>query len=132
VCCHRHPTGRFTKQPRNNNSLVLHFIYGQTAVLVEADAEKKIERLVAEQQPRSDLLKVAHNGSLTSTIPELLAAVQPRWAVISVGAYNSFGHPRKEILERLAKTGVPVYRTDLDRAVTYYLDGRSVSPWVLR
>jgi competence protein ComEC len=120
------------KQPRNNDSLALQLIYRNTAVLTEADAEKKMERLIADQQPRSDLLKVAHNGSMTSTIPELLAAVQPRWAVISVGAYNSFGHPRKEILERLANAGVSVYRTDLDGAVTFYLDGRTVTPLVPR
>lgn len=101
-------------------------------MLAEADAEKKMERLIAAQQPRSDLLKIAHNGSMTSTIPELLAVVHPRSAVISVGAYNSFGHPRKEILERLANAGVSVYRTDLDGAVTFYLDGRSISPSVPR
>ena len=115
-------------QPRNNDSLALQFVYGETAVLAEADAEKKMERLIADQQPRSDLLKVAHNGSMTSTIPELLAAVRPRSAVISVGAYNSFGHPRKEILERLGNAGVSVYRTDLDGAVTFYLDGHTISP----
>ena len=116
------------KQPRNNDSLALQFIYRNTAVLTEGDAEKKMERLIADRQPRSDLLKVSHNGSMTSTIPELLSAVQPRSAVISVGAYNSFGHPRKEILERLGNAGVSVYRTDLDGAVTFYLDGRTVTP----
>jgi competence protein ComEC len=123
---------QLAKQPRNNDSLVLQFVYGQTAVLMEADAEKKIERLLVEQQPRSGLLKVAHNGSLTSTIPELLEAVRPQWAVISVGAHNSFGHPRKEVVERLASAGISVFRTDLDGAVTFYLDGRGVTPLVLR
>jgi competence protein ComEC len=108
------------------------FVYRETAVLVEADAEKKIERLLAQQQPRSILLKVAHNGSLTSSTPELLAVVQPRWAVISVGAYHSFGHPGKEILERLANAGTFVSRTDLDGAVTFYLDGHTLSPSTLR
>lgn len=115
------------REPRNNDSVVLRFAYGSTAVLMEGDAEKTVERDVALLSPRADLLKVAHNGSLTSTAPELLAAVQPRWAVISVGAYNSFGHPRPEILERLAQAGTAVYRTDLDGAVSFYLDGRHVT-----
>jgi competence protein ComEC len=116
------------REPRNNDSLVLRFVYGNTAVLMEGDAEKNVEREVAMQNPRADLLKVAHNGSLTSTTPELLAAVQPHWAIISVGVHNSFGHPRPEILERLAQAGTAVYRTDLDGAVSFYLDGHHVSP----
>ena len=116
------------QQPRNNDSLVLRFVYIDTAVLMEGDAEKTVEREVALQNPRADLLKVAHNGSLTSTTPELLAAVQPRWAIISVGANNSFGHPRPEILERLAQAGTAVYRTDLNGAVSFYLDGQHVIP----
>lgn len=94
---------------------------------MEGDAEKNVERDVALLEPRADLLKVAHNGSLTSTTPELLAAIKPQWAIISVGAHNSFGHPRPEILERLAKAGTAVYRTDLDGAVSFYLDGQHVS-----
>jgi competence protein ComEC len=93
---------------------------------MEGDAEKVIEREVALRDPRADLLKVAHNGSLTSTSPELPAAVRPRVAFISVGARNTFGHPRREILKRLEDSGVAVYRTDLNGAVTFYLDGDDV------
>jgi competence protein ComEC len=71
---------------------------------------------------------VAHHGSATSTTPELLAAVHPRFAVISVGARNVYGHPRAEVLERLEESNVATYRTDLDGAVTFYLDGKNVSP----
>jgi competence protein ComEC len=86
------------------------------------------ERTVAKFQPHADLLKVAHNGSLTSTTPELLASLRPRWAVISVGARNTFGHPRMEILKRLQERGIATYRTDINGAVTFYLDGHTVSP----
>ncbi len=120
-----------TSQPRNNDSLVLHFTYGQSAALLEGDAEKKIEESVATQQPRADLLKIAHHGALTSSIPELLQAVRPRMAVISVGSRNTFGHPRIGVLQRLADSHVATYRTDIDGAVTFYLDGRSVTPWVV-
>ncbi|PYV55519.1 MAG: hypothetical protein DMG91_11860, partial [Acidobacteria bacterium] len=61
------------------------------------------------------------------TVPELLAAAHPRLAVISVGARNSYGHPRMEILQRLQAAGVHTFRTDMDGAVSFYLDGTSVT-----
>jgi competence protein ComEC len=113
---------------RNDESLVMKLIYGKTSALLEGDAERKSEQRMAEEQPEADLLKVAHHGSATSTIPQLLAAVHPRFAVISVGARNTYGHPRREVLARLAEAHVQTYRTDLDGAVTFYLDGKTVSP----
>jgi competence protein ComEC len=71
---------------------------------------------------------VAYPGSATSTIPQLLAAVHPRFALISVGARNTYGHPRGEVLAWLADAHVLTYRTDLEGAVTFYLDGKTVSP----
>ena len=112
----------------NDESLVMKIAYGQTSALLEGDAEKRTEKQVAEEKPQADLLKVAHHGSATSTIPELLAAVHPQFAVISVGARNVYGHPRIEVLQRLADSKVPTYRTDLDGAVTFYLDGQRVTP----
>jgi competence protein ComEC len=112
----------------NDDSLVMTVSYGATSALLEGDAEKEAERHIATEQPRADLLKVAHHGSATSTIPELLAAVRPRFAVISVGARNVYGHPRREVLNRLEESGIPTYRTDLDGATTFYLDGQSVTP----
>jgi competence protein ComEC len=117
--------------PQNNDSLVLLVKHRETAALLTGDLEKQLEPAVAAQRPRADLLKVAHNGSATSTTPVLLAAVQPRFAVIHVGANNSFGHPRKEVLERLAQAKVATYRTDMAGLVTFVLDGKSVEahPW---
>ena len=115
-------------QPRNNDSLVLHVTYQDSSILLEGDAEKRIEEQIAAQQPQADLLKVAHHGAITSSTPELLQAVKPRMAVISVGDRNTFGHPRIEVLQRLQDLGVPTYRTDLDGAVTFYLDGHTIIP----
>jgi competence protein ComEC len=112
--------------PHNNDSLVLHAKFGETSALLTGDIEKKLEPALAAQRPQADLLKVAHNGSATSTTPGLLAAVQPRFAVIHVGAHNSFGHPRREVLERLAQAKVATYRTDMSGAMTFVLDGKSV------
>lgn len=115
----------------NDTSLVMKITYKATSALLEGDAERKEENLVSQEQPRADLLKVAHHGSATSTASDFLAAVHPRFAVISVGARNSYGHPRKEVLDRLAQGKIGTYRTDTDGAVSFYLDGKNVIPEVL-
>ena len=117
---------------KNNDSLVLQFKYGETAALTEGDAEKQMERIVATEQPRCSLLKLAHNGSLTSTIPELLEAANPSYALISVGTGNTFHHPRPEILQRLADRHIATYRTDTMGALTFLLDGRKVQAFTFR
>ena len=113
-------------KPRNNDSLVLRISFRHTAALLEGDAEKKMERMLVELQPRASLLKVAHNGSATSSAPELLDAVRPSMAVISVGYRNSFRHPRPEVLQRLATRHIVTLRTDTAGAVSFYLDGETV------
>ena len=116
-------------KPQNNDSLVLRVNYGDSSVLLEGDAQKQVERRIAAlHHPTADLLRVGHHGSANATTPELLDAVKPRFAVISVGSRNLFGLPRKEVLERLARSGTCVFRTDVDGAVTFYLDGHSVTP----
>jgi competence protein ComEC len=117
--------------PTNNDSMVLHVSYGTTSALLEGDAEKTVERRIASlHHPRADLLKIGHHGSATSTTPEILQSVKPSYAVISVGFHNSFGIPKPDVLARLQNSGARVYRTDVNGAVTFYLDGRSVTPWL--
>jgi competence protein ComEC len=118
-------------KPQNNDSMVMRVSYGESSVLLEGDAEKQVERrMAALHHPRANLLKVGHHGSANATTPELVASVKPAFAIISVGSGNSFGLPRSEILGRLAGAGTRVYRTDIDGAVTFYLDGHSVTPSV--
>jgi competence protein ComEC len=118
-------------KPQNNDSMVMHMAYGDSSVLLEGDAEKQAERRLAViEHPAANLLKVGHHGSVNATTPELLSAAHPQFAVISVGFGNSFGLPRSETLERLTDAGVRVYRTDLDGAVSFYLDGHYVTPSV--
>ena len=114
----------------NDDCLVMKISYGNTSALLEGDAEPLIERRIATEDVRADLLRVAHHGSAHSTIPVLLGAVHPKYAVISVGVRNVYGHPRIEVLRRLAESNVQTYRTDLDGAVNFYLDGRTVTPAV--
>lgn len=116
------------ERPRNNDSLVLLVTHGSTSALLAGDAEKKIERMLIETPlPPIGLMKIAHHGSATSTSPELLEAVDPEYAVISVGYRSHFGHPRKEVLGRLQAAKVKTFRTDLMGAVTFYLDGTQVT-----
>jgi len=116
-------------EPKNNDSMVLRVSYGDTSALLEGDAEKAVERRIASLHPlHANLLKVGHHGSATSTTPEILDAVHPNFAVISVGFHTSFGLPKPEVLARLQAAGVRVYRTDQEGAVSFYLDGRSVIP----
>jgi competence protein ComEC len=96
----------------------------------EGDGEKAVERTVATEGLRAQLLKVAHNGSLTSTTPELLGAVQPSFAFISVRARNRCGYPRIETLARSEQSGLKTYGTDLDGVVSFYPDDGGVTPRV--
>jgi len=110
----------------NDDSLALLIGYGETRALLAGDLERTMEQFVATESPQADLLKVPHHGSATSTSSALLAAVQPQFAVISAGYQNPFGHPRKVVLDRLQIYHVKTYRTDLQGAVTFLLDGTRV------
>ena len=116
-------------EPTNNDSLVLHMTYGATSVMLEGDAEAPIEdAMLAEPGLQSTLLKVGHHGSVTSTRPEFLSRVAPQWAVISCGLHNRYGHPRQEVLEELQSAHVRTYRTDINGATCFRLDGKAVAP----
>lgn len=110
--------------PANNDSLVLHLQWQHASALLEGDAEAASEAIMLshhKEELGSDLLKIAHHGSRTSTTEAFLRAVHPKDAVISDGRYNTFGHPRPEVLERLASEHVHTYRTDTLGATTFLL-----------
>jgi competence protein ComEC len=93
--------------------------------MLEGDAEAPIEQaMLAEPGLQSTLLKVGHHGSLTSTRPEFLARVAPQWAVISCGLHNRYRHPRPEVLEELQAAHIRTYRTDINGATCFTLDGK--------
>jgi competence protein ComEC len=112
----------------NDDCLVFTAAFGATTALLEGDAERPAERRVVEDHPEAMLLKVAHHGSASGTSADLLATVHPRYAVISVGGRNVYGHPRREVLERLQRAGVKTYRTDEEGAVSFFMDGKTVIP----
>ena len=119
-------------EPTNNDSLVLRARYGSTSILLAGDAEAPEEQAMLQPDLLSNLqstvLKVGHHGSITSTHPQFLSAVRPTWAVISCGRHNRFGHPRPEILAELQASHTRTFRTDLNGAACFFLDGKTVRP----
>ncbi len=119
---------RVTK-PSNDNSLVMTLDDGIVNFLLPGDIEKKVENeLVAEDAPlKADFLKVPHHGSKTSSTDAFVEAVAPKFAVVSVGDGNQFGHPVDSVVERYAAAGVRFLRTDRDGEVTALTDGQTLT-----
>ncbi|WP_427339908.1 lamin tail domain-containing protein, partial [Caloranaerobacter sp. DY30410] len=98
----------------NEYSIVNKLIYKNTSFIFTGDAEKDSEEEMIKlgYDLKADVLKVGHHGGRTSTNYEFLERVNPKFAVISVGKDNDYGHPHKEVLKRLDKMGIKVFRTD--------------------
>ena len=112
----------------NDYSIVLRVEFGETAFLFTGDAGSTSE---AQQMSNgltleSDVLKVGHHGSRTSSSQRYLDAVSPNYAVISSGAGNTYGHPHSELLSRLNAMGVTIYRTDLNGTIVFTSDGKEI------
>ncbi len=116
--------GKFLPK-RNNGGIILKLIYGSQSVLLEADVEKPVEGKLVQGGVKidSDFLKVAHHGSKTSSTENFLKKVSPLLAFIEVGRDNKYGHPTREVLQRLEDFKIPYYRTDMDGTVELVLDG---------
>lgn len=109
----------------NNYSAVMKLTYGETVFLFTGDAEKLSEDEV-RTNIKCDVLKVGHHGSSTSTSRNFLKKTEPEYAIISCGRDNSYGHPHKEIVERLEKAGITIYRTDLNGTIEAVSDGTGI------
>jgi ComEC/Rec2-related protein len=115
--------------PSNDDSLVLHLTYHGASVLLPGDISSKVEReLLASGEPlESQLLKVAHHGSHTSTSLEFLARVNPRLAIITGGSGDFGNLPSPETLERLREREIRVFRSDVDGATTVEIQNGSLA-----
>ncbi len=114
----------------NNSSAVLKLTYGDVSFLFTGDAETLSENemlSVSYYELDSDVLKVGHHGSSSSSCEEFLSAVSPEYAVIECGADNSYGHPHTETLERLENVGAEIYRTDYDSDIVFTTDGSAIN-----
>lgn len=116
----------------NNESIVIDLRFGARRMLFTGDMEEDIDpQLIARGLAGHlggpiDVLKVAHHGSATATTNQLLDILQPKVAVISVGADNNYGHPSPATIGRLENHGATVYRTDLDGSVEITTDGHDL------
>lgn len=95
----------------NNSSIVIRLTYKKSSFLFTGDAEEESEKDITTDIS-ADVLKVGHHGSSTSTSDLFLERVDPMYAVISCGKFNSYGHPHAETLSKLVDNDVTVYRTD--------------------
>jgi competence protein ComEC len=122
------PVKAYSTSDTNDWSAVLHLTYFKNTFLFTGDAEFKAESdmIKAKQPLKADVLKVGHHGAKTSTSTAFLNAVKPKYAVISVGK-NSYGHPTKEVLNRLKAAKVTVYRTDQKGTIIFTSNGSKLS-----
>jgi len=113
---------------QNEASLVLRLQYGDRSFLFTGDAGLTAEPQLQVALVDTDVIKIGHHGSASATSADFLREVTPKAAVISVGKYNTYGHPTQEVLNTIKATGAACYRTDQNGAVEMATDGRSL--WV--
>ncbi|MBO5302758.1 MAG: MBL fold metallo-hydrolase [Lachnospiraceae bacterium] len=113
----------------NENSIVIHLEHGENSFLLVGDAGEEEEKdiLSTGRNIQADVYKVGHHGSKTSTSAEFLEAVQPEYAVISVGEDNRYGHPSAEVLNQLRAQDIEVFRTDEQGSIVAKSDGKNIT-----
>lgn len=105
----------------NNNSLVFKLIYKDTKILFTGDIEEETENMLVNEYKeylKCDILKVAHHGSDTSSTNNFIHFSNPKIALIGVGKDNKFGHPNKNVINRLKQINANIYRTDINGEIT--------------
>lgn len=129
-----HPSAEYTSGEPNEYSIVLGLIWRDFSAILTGDVEENGERqLIQKLEETPDfkeitVLKVAHHGSKYSTDDDFLQVVHPYFSVISAGRNNKYGHPHRELLQRLEKEGSLVYETSKSGAVTIWMHGKRV--WI--
>jgi competence protein ComEC len=112
----------------NDWSAVLKLSFGKNTFLFTGDAPIRSEEdmIATGQDIQADVLKVGHHGARTSTSQSFLTAVKPKYAIISVGQGNRYGHPTEEVLNRLKQNGVQIYRTDQMKTILAVANGNAI------
>ena len=116
----------------NNNALVCKLNFDDFKVLFTGDIEQEAEKILVSKYQynnilKSNILKVAHHGSKTSSTKEFLQLVKPEISLIGVGENNTFGHPSNNTLENLKSIGSDIFRTDCNGEISIYTDGKKYS-----
>ncbi|MDO8639684.1 MAG: ComEC/Rec2 family competence protein [bacterium] len=117
-----------TFKDSNDTSIILHLVYKNNTFLFTGDATRSVEKKLLERgiSINSDVLKVGHHGSKTSSSDNFVAAVSPAIAVIPVGKDNQYGHPHKEVLDTLKKYGISILQTDINSDIKIFSDGENL------
>ena len=123
------PNGDESNWESNTASIVMRLEYGSTSVMLTGDAPAEIEAYLVETYPqylKSDILKLGHHGSKTSTSQAFLDAVAPQYAIVSAAVGNRYGHPHQEVMQRVFGRKVQSLHTGTDGTVTFYSDGKTI------
>jgi len=123
------PTGDESGWESNTASIVLRVVYGDTSFMLTGDAPMEIEDYLVRiygTQLDSDVLKLGHHGSKTSTSEQFLDTVTPQYAVVSAGIDNRYGHPHQEVMQRIFARNIESSHTGTDGTVTFLSDGNQV------
>lgn len=124
-----HPDPQRGSENANNTSLVFRLLYGQSSFMFTGDVETAGEMAILDKDVplTSQVIKIAHHGSDTSSLEAFIQQVSPKYAVISVGEDNRYGHPAKKTLELLEQERVQYYRTDRHGAVKFSTNGEKLT-----
>ena len=123
------PTGDERQWESNASSIVLRVVYGNTSFMLTGDAPQEIEDYLVKTygtQLDSDVLKLGHHGSKTSSSEAWLDTVTPQYAVVSAGLDNKYGHPHQDVMQRVFARNIQSSHTGTDGTITFYSDGTKV------
>lgn len=123
------PAGDTANWPSNNSSIILCVTYGDIDFLLTGDAPKTVEENIVRlygERLESEILKLGHHGSDTSSSQIFLDVVKPEVAVVSAGKENRYGHPHTKVLERVLRSGIDVVSTAESGTITFVTDGSRV------
>ncbi|WP_078430258.1 MBL fold metallo-hydrolase [Alkalihalobacterium alkalinitrilicum] len=112
----------------HEGSLSMKLTYGEVSILLTGDAEKQTEEWILSQRFNltSTIFQLGHHGSSTSNTEAFLEAVDPQIAIYSAGKNNEYGHPHREVIERLNGMNIPVYGTDQQGTIVIITDGKDL------
>ena len=111
----------------NDASIVIKLTYGSNKFLFSGDATTKVEKQILNKDLKVDVYKVAHHGSNTSNSAKFLEKLNPKYGIISCGKDNSYNHPHDEIVNRLEKRNIEIYRTDKLGTILVTSDGVNIN-----
>lgn len=118
-----------TDMESNTSSIVLQLIYGSSTFMFTGDSPKSIEEYLVHVEGaglKSDVLKLGHHGSRTSSSEVYIDTVQPKFAIISAGKNNKYGHPHVEVTDMLFNRHIPMLETSKEGTITMLSDGKTV------